>query len=65
MIKKNEKFRLDFKAEWNKLEDERKKISEQQAQISTKQQQGNDEMRRIQQDIQSISKINFLVNNYL
>ncbi|UJR30262.1 hypothetical protein I4U23_017800 [Adineta vaga] len=42
----------ELQAEWNKLEIERKKLTEQQTQMSTKHQQINDELRRIQQDMQ-------------
>lgn len=42
-----------FQAEWNHLDNERKKLTEQQNQLSMKHQQINDELRRIQQDVQS------------
>jgi DNA repair exonuclease SbcCD ATPase subunit len=40
-------------AEWNRLEDDRKKLGEQQTTIGQQHQQINDELRRIQQDVQS------------
>ncbi|CAF1134302.1 unnamed protein product [Adineta ricciae] len=42
----------ELQAEWNHLENERKKLTEQQNQLSMKHQQIIDELRRIQQDVQ-------------
>ena len=45
----------DLKLEWDHLEETRKKLTEQQTHLTGKHQQVNDELRRLQQDIQSSS----------